>query len=199
VFCCLFPIIAPAALISFSFRYWVDKYNLYYVKPREYDSNGTIVNTALYFTVVCLLLFQFAMLTFFYLRGLTAHLVVVSLTVCSFVFYCIYLGKRFVCVCHFSQILTINFFLALRALQMKNKTKPVPIWSSDDEVKTAVHNAYMEVIVYRVQRLETNTKRVFFSQPFLKVGLHFKRAKQASVRSTTEIVNNNENENENEL
>jgi hypothetical protein len=64
-FSCFIPLILPLGFVHFGFKYLVDKYNLCYVCPKDYESEGKILHTALSYVVTCIVTFQVAMSAFF--------------------------------------------------------------------------------------------------------------------------------------
>ena len=81
------PLIAPAGFLTFSFRLLVDSYNLFYVKPKHYDSFGTIINTALLFLVTSLFLAQLVAAIFLFYAGLLPQTILVSFTLVGLLVY----------------------------------------------------------------------------------------------------------------
>lgn len=58
MFSCFVPIILPIGFFHFAFKYFVDKHNLCLVCPKDFDSNGKLLQTALQYVVGCVVIFQ---------------------------------------------------------------------------------------------------------------------------------------------
>eukprot|EP00128_Syssomonas_multiformis_P009093 Colp12_sorted_trinity150504_noHs@34345 len=86
------PLIAPFGWLFFSLRYLVDKHNIVYVKPIEYESDGRTARFALQCVIAVTLVAQLGMLGFFVYKTRIDHpfsviLMITSLlTACFFVY-----------------------------------------------------------------------------------------------------------------
>jgi hypothetical protein len=60
VYSTMFPLISVAGLVCFALRFAVDKYQLCSVRVKQFDSNVSIVNTATYYVVVSVIIYQVA-------------------------------------------------------------------------------------------------------------------------------------------
>ena len=58
VYSTIAPLITLLGAICFLFKYYVDKYNMLYVFPFEFESNGITINFLLYFTALGILMFD---------------------------------------------------------------------------------------------------------------------------------------------
>jgi len=70
VFSCFIPLILPFGCLFFVGKYITDKYNLVYVCPKDFDSDGKILNTALTYVIVVIVFSQLVMSGFFLVKQL---------------------------------------------------------------------------------------------------------------------------------
>lgn len=66
------PVIVPIAALYFGYRYIVDKYNflfMYRVRGSSATNDGRLLGTVLRVMKICIVIYLFAMLYFFYVRG----------------------------------------------------------------------------------------------------------------------------------
>jgi hypothetical protein len=89
VYSTVFPLISVAGLVCFMMRFAVDKYQLCSVRVKQFDSNVSIVNTATYYVVFSVVIYQLAAVILCYNHKATAQLWVVS---CFLGFLGVYIG-----------------------------------------------------------------------------------------------------------
>jgi hypothetical protein len=58
------PLMSILGTIFFFFKYFVDKYNMLYVYPLEYESNGMTVNTLIRYSIIGIVLFNVILIAY---------------------------------------------------------------------------------------------------------------------------------------
>lgn len=85
------PLILPFGTLFFGIKYLVDKYNLVYVYPMEFDYHGSIARKSIItYLVFAIFLYQLVMSSFFLVAG-SLHqamwLTMLCLSIVSFMFF----------------------------------------------------------------------------------------------------------------
>jgi len=95
MFGCFIPLILPFGFVHFGVKYIVDKYNLVYVCPKLYESDGQILNTGLNYVIFCIILCQVVLGGFFAIKGqLLQGLVVLVVSIASISLFSYYSFRK---------------------------------------------------------------------------------------------------------
>lgn len=76
-FSAMIPLVPPFGVLYFIIKHTLDKYHLIYVRPRTFESDGSMIFLVLKFKLAVLLFFQLVVAVFFFIHGSIAQFVLV--------------------------------------------------------------------------------------------------------------------------
>jgi hypothetical protein len=127
VYSVFFPLITIAGLVCFVMRLALDKYLLCSVRVKQFDSNTPIVNTATYYVVFSVVMYQLAAAVLFFDFGAIAQAVVVLTFVLFLGVYVAWLLWR---------------YRASRMAEKRRREELLTNWHRDDQVELPVDDPY---------------------------------------------------------
>jgi hypothetical protein len=95
MFSCFIPLILPFGFVHFSYKYIVDKYNLVYVCPKLYESDGRLLDSVMQYVIFCIVVCQMVVAGFFFVKMHYIQTgVVLGLMLASVSLYCLYSFRK---------------------------------------------------------------------------------------------------------